>query len=131
MRLVKLLDTQREPVMFAKLGPRVEVSDSLRAWELALEATCSHPLQATRRGGVQRQQICILGSQATNLEARPYSSGSHEDDRVVVEGIWEQLGLKESHEAEEKSASASGDSGESTDHEMYRLVIEGYEFEGR
>ena len=49
VRRVELMDRQHELLIFAKLGPRVKISVSLHAEELASEALCSHPLQARER----------------------------------------------------------------------------------
>ena len=73
VRLVEVMDTQREPLVFAKLGPGVRVSDSCRAKELALEALCSHPLQAGR-GASLCQHMCILGSGEGYLGAEQESA---------------------------------------------------------
>ena len=138
------------PVILANLGPGVKFSDSLRAEELALEALCSHPLQAGGRAHNHRS-MCIIGNQgeylgempgrgcdtesvaesevSTGPEANSDSPESDADDRVVVEGIWEQLGLPESGEIHGEGAGDSGDSGGSADHELYGAVTEGYGFE--
>ena len=62
---------------------------------MALEAMCSHHLQAVGGGSEEGSGLEAWA----DLEVRSNSSESNADDRVVVEGIWERLALTNLGEA--------------------------------
>ena len=120
----------------------VQVTEYSSPEELALEALCSHPQQpgggegttpskSARRsgrisGGLPDQQPEDGSASEGSTEPGAWSeeSNSAGDDRLMVEGLWDQLELQELPEQQAVGGTDSWKSGGSTDHEVYDSILD-------
>ena len=73
-------------------------------------------------------QILLASEDESTLrDAQSEESYSYDDDRVLVDGLWDHLGLKALPDAEAAGGSGIGDSGGSTDHELYDALLTSYQ----